>query len=55
MSNCMGKQAIHCDVTDCAFNEERCRCGLEAIQVCTCGANGTEKRDQSMCDSYRCR
>lgn len=56
MSDCMGRQAIHCDVTKCAFNEDSCRCGLDAIDVCNCHDDGTgRKEDQSMCASFQQR
>lgn len=50
-------QKIKCDVCSCEFNNETEQmCELKEIQVCACpGCHNGMAKDESMCDSYRCK
>lgn len=51
------KQKIYCNVCSCAYNDEQTeKCELDAIKVCACpGCNNGKAKDESMCDSYKCK
>ena len=50
-------QKIKCNVKSCKFNNETSKlCELEEILVAACpGCNNGNAKDESMCDSYRCK
>ena len=50
-------QKIKCNVKSCEFNNEISKmCELDEIMVAYCpGCNSGEAKDESMCDSYKCK
>lgn len=50
-------QKIKCNVCSCAYNNELTNaCNLKEIKVCYCpGCENGNSKDESMCDSYKCK
>ncbi len=56
MDHYTGRQTIACDVKSCEYNlTSDCLCSLSEIHVAPKAGCCSQKSDESMCASYRCK
>lgn len=48
-------QSIKCDVKGCTYYSNEDLCTLKEIKVCNNNADHAEKKEETLCSSYKCK